>query len=187
MGDTRFLVILPAGAAKWLDKQEPLPDASSFIDEWMLSLNPVGSVTRAASTGALEKLVEWETRAAAVVSVTASRLLREVAKESQVADALRQSKYAPLVADDGSLDDRALPVLLGLAVVATMQASVGMKSAEIRNQWRRKRAAAQRRSDSGASEQPPALSRLTDDELSDEPPSSIRPLLDEIRRATGTS
>jgi hypothetical protein len=126
-------VALPASLAL---ERYPL-DLTTYLEEWALHLDPVAEIVDLA-TGALG---DWATRGHFVIPGTSAiTLLRETSRREEVALAFRASDgvlLRPDLAGEGGdvrlratahgdrLDSRALPVLLGLAVLCVETWPVG--------------------------------------------------------------
>lgn len=89
-----------------------------------------------------------------------TRFARDAAKDEALIAAVVKSPLAGLVSD-GAFREQALPLVLGLGVIASVRVAVCLTAADIRNAKRAaQKVEAQRRSDSEASEPRPVLGEL---------------------------
>lgn len=140
MSETTFLVMLPAAFVSPLDSpRHGLADVTAILDEWAALLDPVRAMRDAASSGALD-LTGWSVVGRASVSTAMIRFAREAAKDDELREAVAASPLNGLV-KDGRFREQALPLLLGLAVVASLRLGVGLTAADIRRTRLAQRAA----------------------------------------------
>jgi len=132
-----LLVALPAGTAP---EAYPL-DLSGELEEWSLHLDPVAEVVELATGG----LGDWTTLGhAASPTERALAHVREAARREELTLVFRASEGVLLRPDLGAaevriratthgdrLDSRALPILLGLAVLCAESWPVGRLGAEL--------------------------------------------------------
>lgn len=131
MHETTFLVMLPAAFVSPLDSpRHGLADVTAVLGEWAALLDPVRAMRDAASWGALD-LAGWSVVGQASVSTAVIRLARDAGKDNELRDAVAASPLQGLVRD-GRFREQALPLLLGLAVVASLRLGVGLTAANVR-------------------------------------------------------
>ena len=147
MNEPSMLVALPV-AVRALVGRGRLPDVSTLLSEWTALLDPPAALADAAARDA-ERLRGWPVGGRAAVSSTALRHLRDAAKRDDVAAVLRS--LTPERGDD-TIDTRALPFLIGLAIAAALRAGVGVISSGVRDELRARRTEAPQAAErSGAS------------------------------------
>lgn len=161
MAGTTYFVMLPAAAASLLPQDgRRRPDATPLLDEWVFSLDPVGSLRETAQAETIE-LPDWKVSADVTVSAGAVRAAREAAADDAVIAALRGQPHLSRFVSGDQLAGRAWPLILGLGVLAALRLQVGPAAHELRRGRERARAeASERRSGSGASERRPIVSPL---------------------------
>lgn len=133
-----LFVALPATAAP---ERYP-PDLTGYLEEWALHLDPVAEIVDLVTGG----LGDWTTRGHVVSPVErALGLVRDAARREEVALAFRASEGMLLRPELGGgadvriratahgdrLDSRALPLLLGLAVLSAEMWPVGRLGTEL--------------------------------------------------------
>ncbi len=106
-------------------------DLTALLNEWCVLLDPVAAM-RAGANDVLAA-AGWDIAGTAAVSSTALRLLREAAKDADVAKALAGSRdFATYVENERIIGSRAVSVLAGLAIVASVRAGVGREAGLVR-------------------------------------------------------
>lgn len=158
---SEMLVMLPEAAVQLFERSgRQLPDATALLDEWATLLNPTRAACQAAAVGCAD-LEGWRVAARASVSATLLRAARETAGDERFVEALSASATMRVLVEDGALAERSLPVVLGLGALAAIRLGLGLEGAELKRKGREAKAeAAERRSVSEASDQPPPLSPL---------------------------
>lgn len=113
-------------------------DLTALLNEWCALLDPVAAL-RAGADDVLAA-TSWDIAGIAAVSSTALRLLREAAKDADVVRVLAGSRdFASYVEDDRIIGTRAVAVLAGLAVVASVRAGVGREAGLVRKKLKGRR------------------------------------------------
>ena len=134
MSEAVIRVPLPLAFARALGRLEGsshLQDLTVVLDEWAVLLNPVAAVRR--NAGDVLAASGWEMAARVALTNTNARLLREAAKDGEVIAAFRESsRFASFVQDGALDDDRAVAVVVALAIAASIRAGVGRESARMR-------------------------------------------------------
>lgn len=124
-------------------------DVSALLDEWALGLlDPVEAVRKGAASALAQD--GWDLGGKATVTGTTMRLIRQVADDADVIAAVKASACGQLVRGD-KLGPQGVCLLLGLAVVVTLQANVGKAAAVFVAEYD-KRAVAAARAERAAAE-----------------------------------
>jgi hypothetical protein len=130
------------------------PDLTALLNEWCALLDPVADL-RAGADDVLAA-TGWDIAGNAAVSSTTLRLLREAAKDADVTRALGASRdFSSYVEDNRVTGSRAMSVLAGLAVVASVRAGVGREAGLVRKKLKaRRKSMGETRAPGAASEAP---------------------------------
>lgn len=157
----KFLVMLPEAATALLERRSGQPgDVTELLDEWVCFLSPVRAAREAAMSGATS-FAGWTVTAHASLSGPAVRAARDTAEDEAFVAAIAATPQLAHYVQGGKLSEKALPLVLGFGVLAAMRLGIGVRGRAMRDKRREAQAAAaQRRSDSGASEQRPTLAPL---------------------------
>jgi hypothetical protein len=124
-------------------------DVNALLDEWALGLlDPVDALRK----GAVKALAQegWDLGGKATVSTATMRLIREAAADADLVAAVKASEYGRLV-KRSHLGPQGICLLLGLAVVVTLEANVGKAAALFLAEYD-KRAVAAARAERAAAE-----------------------------------
>lgn len=161
MALAEMIVELPAVAARLLERRgRTLADATDLLDEWACFLDPVRAARETAAVGCAS-FDGWSATAKANVTSTVIRAARDTAVDEAFIAVLAASPVLRRFVADGRLTERALPVVLGFGVLASLRLPLGTTGVQIRQKRREAQAvAAERRSASEASEQRPQLAPL---------------------------
>ena len=156
-----MIVMLPEAAARLLKRDgRNLADVTTLLDEWACFLSPKRAAREAAAAGCAD-FEGWRGVARACVSATAVRHARETFEDEAFVTAVAASPSLGHFVEGGVLVEKALPVVLGFGVIAAIRLGIGVEGAALRQRRREAQAvAAERRSESGASEERPALAPL---------------------------
>jgi hypothetical protein len=124
-------------------------DVSALLDEWALGLlDPVEALRKGAAKGLAQE--GWDLGGKARVTGTTMRLIREAAADADLIAAVKASACGRLVRR-GQLGPQGICLLLGLAVVVTLEANVGRAAALFLAEYD-KRAVAAARAERAAAE-----------------------------------
>lgn len=117
-------------------------DVSALLDEWALGLlDPVQALRK----GAVKALTQegWDLGGKATVSAATMRLVREAAADADLVAAVKASACGQLVRRS-QLGPQGVCLLLGLAVVVTLEANVGKAAALFLREYNARAVAAAR-------------------------------------------
>ena len=124
-------------------------DVSALLDEWALGLlDPVEALRKGAAKALAQE--GWDLGGKATVSAATMRLIREAAADADLIAAVKASACGQLVKRD-RLGPQGVCLLLGLAVVVTLETNVGKAAALFLAEYD-KRAVAAARAERAAAE-----------------------------------
>lgn len=102
-------------------------DVTALLDEWALGLlDPVEALRKGAAKALAQE--GWDLGGKATVSTATMRLIREAAADADLITTVKASGCGQLVRRD-QLGAQGVCLLLGLAVVVTLEANVGKAAA----------------------------------------------------------
>jgi hypothetical protein len=117
-------------------------DVSDLLDEWALGLlDPVEALRKGAAKALAQE--GWDLGGKATVSGATMRLIREAAADADLIAAIKASDCGQLVRR-GQLGPQGVCLLLGLALVVTLEANVGRAAASFLAEYDKRAVAAAR-------------------------------------------